>query len=137
MERSDELLGVVVGFYEALSKGDLGFFDRHFSRSEGVRGIGTDPDEWWSGGRLAEVWQEQIEAMGGSMPLEPGQPEAYTEGTVGWVADRPALVLPDGGRLPLRFTAVFHREDDDWKLVQSHGSIGVANEETFGDDIPT
>jgi hypothetical protein len=31
---------------------------------------------------------------------------------------------------------VLHREDGDWKFVQSHASVGVANEEAFG-ELPT
>jgi hypothetical protein len=136
MEQSVELRDVMLGFYEALASGDLSFLDRHISTAGEVRGIGTDPDEWWAGGHLLEVWKEQIEAMGGSMPLAAGDPEAYSEGSVGWVADRPILKTPDGD-VPLRFTAVFRREDGAWKIVQSHGSLGVANEESFGENLPT
>jgi len=63
MERSDELRDFSLGFYEALANGDVAFFDRHFSREADVRGIGTDPQEWRSGPRVAEVFEEQIEAM--------------------------------------------------------------------------
>lgn len=137
MEQSPELRKVMLHFYEALSSGDVSFLERHFSTSSEVRGIGTDPQEWWEGGRLVEVWKEQIEAMGGGMPLAAGDPEAYSEGSVGWVADRPTLKMPDGTDVPLRFTAVFHRENGDWKIVQSHGSLGVSNDESFGEELPT
>lgn len=136
MERSTELRDVLLQLYSALSSGDVSFFDRHFSTSPDVRGIGTDPDEWWSGGRLAQVWKEQIAEMGGAMPMTPGEPEAFSEGDVGWVADRPTLDMGDGNRVPFRFTAVFHKEDGVWKLVQSHGSLGVSNEDVFG-ELPT
>jgi ketosteroid isomerase-like protein len=136
MQRSDELRDVILGFWNALAGGDVAFLERHISTADEVRGIGTDPDEWWSGTRLLEIWKQQIEAMGGSMPVVAGDPEAYVEGSIGWVADQPKLQTPDGD-LPLRFTAVFRQEDGDWKIVQSHGSIGVANEESFGEDIPT
>jgi SnoaL-like domain len=137
MEQSRELREVMLRFYEALSSGDTSFLERHISTTGDVRGIGTDPEEWWAGGRLLEVWKEQIEALGGSMPLAAGDPEAYSEGSVGWVADRPTLKMPGAGEVPLRFTAVFHRENGDWKIVQSHGSLGVSNEESFGEDLPT
>ncbi len=136
MEQSSELRDVMMRFYDALSKGDPSFFDRHFSKADAVRGIGTDPEEWWQGSGLIDVWKQQIDAMGGSMPLVPGDVEAYSEGSVGWVADRARLVLPDGAEVPIRFTAVFHQEDGEWKLVQSHGSIGVPNEESVGQDLP-
>jgi ketosteroid isomerase-like protein len=137
MERSDELRELFLRFYEALGQGDKDFFDRHFSRDAGVRGIGTDPDEWWSGPRVAEVFQEQIDALGGGMQFEPGEPEAWVEGSVGWVADQASFALPDGTRLPVRFTGVLHVEDGEWRFVQSHGSVGVANEEAFSEELPT
>jgi hypothetical protein len=28
-------------------------------------------------------------------------------------------------------------QSGDWKLVQSHGSIGVSNEESIGEELPT
>lgn len=137
MEQAPDLRDVMLRFYEALSSGDMSFLDRHISTADEVRGIGTDPEEWWAGGRLVEVWKEQVEAMGGSMPLAAGDPEAYSEGSVGWVTDRPTLKMPDGNEVPLRFTAVFHREEDEWRIVQSHGSLGVSNEESFGEELPT
>jgi ketosteroid isomerase-like protein len=136
MERSDELRDVTLQFYAALASGDLSFFDRHFSQSEDTRSIGTDPQEWWSGPKVIQVWKEQIAALGGSMPIITGDLEAYADGNVGWVADRPKLDLGDGNPVAIRFTAVFVREDGDWKLVQSHASIGLANESTFG-ELPT
>jgi ketosteroid isomerase-like protein len=136
MERSDELRELMLGFYDALANGDVAFVERHFSGDADARAIGTDPQEWWSGPRVVEVFKEQVQAMGGRMPLRPGEPEAYVEGSVGWVADQTVFILPDGGELPFRVTCVLHREDGDWKFVQSHASVGVANEEAFG-ELPT
>jgi hypothetical protein len=51
-------------------------------------------------------------------------------------ACRAELRLPDGGELPFRITCVLHREEGEWKFVQSHASIGVANEQTVG-RLPT
>ncbi|MDQ3587026.1 MAG: nuclear transport factor 2 family protein [Actinomycetota bacterium] len=131
MDRSPELRDLVLRFYEALSNGDASFIDSHFSVAQAARGVGTDPEEWWQGPRVADAWKEQLKAMGGAMPLVPGEPEAYVEGTVGWVADRPTLQL-EGGAVPARLTLVFHQEDGEWKLVQTHGSLGVPNEEPPG-----
>lgn len=126
MHESPELRNLILRFYEALSNGDASFIDRHFSTAEAARGIGTDPGEWWQGPRTAEAWKEQLEAMGGSMPLVAGDPEAHVEGTVGWVADRPTLQLQEGA-VAVRLTAVFHQEEGEWKIVQIHGSLGVPN----------
>jgi ketosteroid isomerase-like protein len=137
MEQSSELRDVMVRFEEALNSGDEAFVEALISTAPEVRGVGTDPDEWWQGPRVLEVWKEQIDAMGGSMPIEPGDPEAYAEGSVGWAADKIGVPTPGGGSAELRFTAVFHKEDDSWKIVQAHGSFGIPNEETFGEDLPT
>ena len=136
MDQSSELKDVMSRFYEALQRGDTAFVERHCSTDPSVRGIGTDPSEWWSGKRLIEVFKEQLEAMGGTMPLFAGEIEAYSEGNVGWVADQPRFRTPDG-EMPVRFTGVFHKEDGAWKLVQAHTSIGVSNEDTFGEGLPT
>ena len=45
---------------------------------------------------------------------------------------RPTITLPDGRPASPRWSAVFHREDGEWRLVQLHASIGVPNEEVFG-----
>jgi hypothetical protein len=131
MDRSPELRDLLLRFYEALSSGDTAFIDRHFSVTEAARGVGTDAEEWWQGPRLAAAWKEQVEAMGGSMPLAAGDPEAYVEGPVGWAADRPTLQL-QGGTILVRLTVVFHQEDGEWKIVQAHGSLGVPNEDPSG-----
>ena len=98
----------------------------------------TDPNEWWEGFEaLREAMRAQSEAMGG-MQIAAGQLQAYREGGVGWVIDRDASFrLPDGREIPFRSTLVFRREDGEWKLVHLHSSIGVSNEEMFGQDLST
>ena len=136
MEQSDELRGLTLRFYEAAATGDLPFFERHVSRQQGAVFVGTDPDEWWEGlEAFVEAMRAQSEAMGG-MQIVPGELQAYREGNVGWSIDRDALFrLPDSTEIPFRNTVVFHREDGEWKLVHEHASIGVRNEEMFGEDV--
>ena len=130
MEHSDELRDLMLRFYEASTTGDLTFVDRHVSRQEGAAFIGTDPDEWWEG------FEALREAMGGMLQIVPGQIRAYSEGSLGWVIDRDTLFrLPDGTEMPFRNTAIFRREDGEWKLIHAHSSIGVSNEELFGEDV--
>jgi hypothetical protein len=73
--------------------------------------------------------------MGGAFPVTAGDPQAYQEGSVGWVADRARVGLLDGQTIPFRLTMVCHREDGDWKVVQWHISVGVANEEVVGKEL--
>ena len=40
---------------------------------------------------------------------------------------RAALILTDGTEASFRWTAVFRQEGGEWKMIQGHASIGVAN----------
>ncbi len=136
MEQSAELRDLALRFYEALRTGDLTAVERQMSRRAGTLVIGTDPAEWWTDDTtIRQVFKAQMEEMGGGVPVVAGEPLAYSEGSVGWVADRPKLKLPDGTELPFRLTAVYHLEDGEWKLVLSHTSLGVQNQEAVGKEL--
>ena len=136
LEPSDELRDLTLRLYEAEATGDISFIERHFSRQQGAVYIGSDPNEWWEGFEaFVEAMRAQSEAMGG-MQIVSGQLQAYREGSGGWSIDRDALFrLPEGTEIPFRNTCVFHQEDGEWKLIHGHTSIGVRNEEMFGEDI--
>ncbi|HEX5851126.1 MAG TPA: nuclear transport factor 2 family protein, partial [Rubrobacter sp.] len=59
--------------------------------------------------------------------------DAFVEGTVGWASSRFSWRRTDDREIPMRWSAVFPREDGEWKLVQAHASVGVPNEEAFGE----
>ena len=138
MEPSEELKDLTLRLYEAEAAGDIAFIERHWSRQEGAVYVGADPNEWWEGlEAFVEAMRAESEAMGG-MQIVSGQLQAYREGTVGWSIDRDALFrLADGTEIPFRYTCVFVQEDGEWKLIHGHTSIGVRNEESFGEDITT
>jgi hypothetical protein len=138
MEQSDELRELTLRLYEAEASGDIAFIERHLSRQEGAVYVGGDPNEWWEGFEaFLEAMRAESEAMGG-MQIVSGQLQAYREGTVGWSIDRDALFrLADGTEIPFRYTCVFVQQDGEWKLIHGHTSIGVRNEELFGEDITT
>ena len=131
MERSEELRDLIRTTLEAYSTGDTSFIDRHTSSEEGVRLIGSDPNEWLEGERAAEVLKQELQE-GGVSVSSMGEVDAFVEGTVGWVSCRPVWTLEDGREIPTRWTGVFHQEDGEWKMVQAHTSVGVANEDLFG-----
>jgi ketosteroid isomerase-like protein len=58
--------------------------------------------------------------------------EVHVAGEVGWAEGHMRFTLPDGAERQARLTAVLAREDGRWRVVQSHSSIGVPNEDTFG-----
>jgi hypothetical protein len=105
---------------------------RYRSNDPGTIGIGTDPDEWTEGPEQAARLDDVLAQEGAdTIVARPGaNPRAFSEGSVGWVVDRGAFVLPNGEERPFRLTLVVHREDDTWKVVHSHTSFGVPNDET-------
>ena len=134
MERSDELKNVLLRLYAALAANDFDTVAARFSPN--ILAIGTDPTEWWTNWpELKEVWQRQSDEVG-AFRFTPGEIEAWCEGTVGWIADRPILASA-GMELPVRVTAVLHLERGDWRIVQWHISMGVANEDAIGMELTT
>jgi hypothetical protein len=136
MEQSTELKELYLRICEAQSSGDYSFFERYFSQKDGVLAIGTDPTEWWAGyATITRVFKAQLQEAGGFQILA-DSPQAYRDGSIGWVAGQPTLKLPDGSEMQVRLTAVFQKEQNGWKIVQWHFSMGVSNEDSIG-ETPT
>jgi hypothetical protein len=112
MSRSSEVRDSLLRFYELFPAGDLEELVQIIVRKdEGVLVIGTDPAQWtedreqWIAAREAVVY-----AMEG-LRFEAGEePHGYEEGRMGWVADRPRAVLPDGNAISTRLSGVVRRE---------------------------
>jgi hypothetical protein len=137
MNPSDDLKNAILRFYESFTAGDVNIIEPILSRESSSLSIGTDPNEWWTGyDTIARVFKAQFQEMGG-VQMKAGDVKAFVEGTVGWVADRPIMRLPNGQEVMFRVTAVFHQEDGVWKMVQSHASVGVSNEEAIGKELTT
>jgi hypothetical protein len=133
MEPSAGLRDLTARFYQALSTGDVSFLGQIVSQQPGVLNVGSDPQEWWSGyDTFMQAASVQIQEMGGSVQVSSSNPQAYREGSVGWMAHQAIFALADGTTFPVRFTAVFHQENGAWKLVQSHLSVGLRNEDVMG-----
>jgi hypothetical protein len=131
MEQSAEVRDAMLRFYDRFSAGDVEGFAQAITAWEGAFVIGTDPGEW-ADGRATWIagYQEQVTAIPG-IRMEAGDLRGYAEGPLGWAADQPSLVVPDGSRVPTRLTAVLRLEEGAWKLVNAHFSVGVPNEELF------
>jgi hypothetical protein len=136
MNPSSELRELMVRYWAAFTRGDVSFVEAHLSTDPDILGVGTDPVEWYEGLEVHRVFTEQLTAVAG-VSITPGNIRAHQEGKVGWIADRPTFTLPDGTTFSVRFTAVAHREDGEWKLVQAHTSVGVPNEQVVGQTLPT
>lgn len=136
MERSDEIRDLLFGLMEAMTSGDMDALSG-MSASDDLLQIGTDPAEWWEGDRARSAWRGQLEVFEpGMLKFVPrGHAQGFVEGSVGWAAEEFEMTSPVGEGIGVRVTGVWHREDDTWKLIQAHGSIGVPNEESFGENL--
>jgi ketosteroid isomerase-like protein len=135
MEESYELKDLTLRLFKALESGDISFFERMFPRQGDVVVIGTDPDEWWADyPTIIQVFKAQLEEMKG-FKFVASDPQAYSDHNVGWSIDRLRLRSPDGGEIPIRMTNVFHKYNGQWKIVHTHLSMGVPNEEALGQKL--
>jgi ketosteroid isomerase-like protein len=58
--------------------------------------------------------------------------DIHVQGDVAWAEGRGRFTSAGGGERPVRMTGVLIREDGQWKVVQSHASVGVPNADIFG-----
>jgi len=139
LEPSAELTAVVRRVFGSINARDLAAVRNLHADRAGVTFVGTDPDEWWTSfGEVVSVIEAQLgEFEAGGVTFELGDVEAYSEGTVGWVACRPKLVFPDREPTEVRWTAVLCLDGGIWRLVQWHLSVGVVNEELLGFEMTT
>jgi len=137
MSDAENVKSFIERFYQQIAEADGSVLDSVLSHDDGALMIGTDPNEWWSGFEtIRRVWGAQLAEMQG-FKIVSGSLVASAEGDVGWFADTPKLILPDGGEAPFRITGVVRRENGDWKLVQGHASFGVPNEEVVKQELTT
>jgi hypothetical protein len=133
MEANPSLRDEMHAIYDAVSRGDTDTLLAKLSTHDGLVFIGTDPDEWFEDREsVATMLASQASA---GVKVEGGDVRAFSDGNVGWTADRGHFVLPDGARVPFRITCVFRREQDAWTLVQEHASVAVANEDAIGTEL--
>ena len=135
MQESSEVRDAMLRYYEAAGKADFDAADSLVTRGDVAIVVGTGPGE---GHDDRDAWvagfRSQVEALPG-LRIEPGaSPRGYAEGSVGWFLDEPTWVLPDGTRVPTRWTSVLHEEDATWRIVHMHVSLGVPDEK-MGDVV--
>jgi ketosteroid isomerase-like protein len=107
-------------FYDAFARGDRSALDE-FLRDDALLVIGSH-DSWWRD--RAVVIDAFVEEAVRTMPrVEEDRIVAYEDGDIGWAADRPRFLYPDGRSIAYRYTAVFHRSEAHWTIVQSHLSV--------------
>lgn len=130
MERSTEVESFIGEMYAKMRDGD-GQGCAELLDDEVTIFIGTDADEWWDTPATSKAaFQEQLDSTGG-FDIAAGGPIGYAEGAIGWAADQPMMTIGDQS-VPMRMTAVLHRVDGDWRIVQGHLSVAAnINQDLF------
>jgi hypothetical protein len=121
---SREVRDIIASWFTSVASGDAAWISRH---------VDSDPAEWLSGDDAAAYLVIEAEAMGGMVTIQPGDLDAYEEGSVGWGVARPALNFPNGISIPIRWSGAFRQEDGGWTLVQAHASIDLSNDAALSD----
>jgi ketosteroid isomerase-like protein len=132
MGDSDGVRQVLMDFVDAMNRGDGEAAARLHSSADDALTIGSDPDEWFEGAAASEVFTQQGGGGEGGLQVRVEEPVVGAAGDVGWYAGRGAFVTPDGKEHAFRASGVLRREGGEWKILQSHTSIGVPNEEALG-----
>ena len=130
---SAELRELILGYFSAFTTGDPGWVDRHVSRDPSLRLIGTAPNEWLQGEAGFDVFRREAAGATGALAAEVSEVEAYRCDEIGWGAAEVTFTNRQGATATARFTVVFHREGPDWKVVNSHTSLPVADDKAFDD----
>jgi ketosteroid isomerase-like protein len=124
MRPAPEVRDLYLQFNEAFSSGDASPMLGMFSRAQEVLEIGLAPEAWSEGFESISTRLTGVSKEIAGASMESGDVQAFQEGTVAWLADQPTLTTPEGMKVSVRMTLVFHREGDGWKIVQSHISMG-------------
>lgn len=134
MRPSKELEAVVRRFLDARVALDIDAMKALHSKSEFVRQIGSDRDEWGQGfDATVQAWiDNQFQDSWRVAEASLLRIEAYENGETGWAAVEQERTLVNGQVFVFRITMVFVLEDYSWKLIQIHFSIPVANEQVLG-----
>jgi hypothetical protein len=131
MERSPELERLTREMVDAMQASDLQGMERTLSRAEGAVMIGSDPGEYTRDtSEMLRIMRESTPDQGYHITVTVDEVRGYQEGEVGWIDGRGRFER-DGQSVEVRMTGVAHRENGEWRFVQTHASIGVPNEHMF------
>jgi ketosteroid isomerase-like protein len=126
----DEVRKVIEETIETQNAGDAARLRSMFSARSDTVHIGTDAEEWETSSQVAAA----VAAGGGGDDIRAVADgfDVHIQGDVAWGEGRGRFTRAGGGERPVRMTCVLVREHGQWKVAQSHASIGVPNADIFG-----
>jgi hypothetical protein len=124
MTPSPEILATMLDLYRHMLAGESDAANALISTDPATLLIGS-AGEWVDDQAvLRGTYQVDTEGL-----IAGDQPVAYANGDVGWFADQPTWRFADGSEAQMRMSAVLQREADGWRMVHSHLSVGVPDNE--------
>ena len=138
VEESPEVRSVVLLWEKAYNRHAPATVQSLYSSSDVTTFIGTDADEWWVGRDVAAALSKHMEQLEGiPMSYEVERVEAYREGNIGWAGVLSRVDIGDRPTQWFRETHVLRLEDGAWKILHSHSSVAIPNQEVVGVELTT
>jgi ketosteroid isomerase-like protein len=125
----DEVRKVIDETLEAQNAGDAARLRSMLSGRPDAVHIGADAEEWETSKQVVDA----VAALGGGDDIQAvaDDIDIHIQGDVAWAEGRGRFTRAGGGERPVRMTCVLVRENGQWKVVQSHASIGVPDADIF------
>jgi ketosteroid isomerase-like protein len=135
-QTDEEVKAALQQLYTASAAADIETIDQLFSDDTNTLLLGTDPTEVAVGhDAVVQFWAGFFQYLkdqgypnnGGLKMVSTGGPiQVDSAGSVAWITDIAEFQFA-GGNTPFRVTAVMHKEQGRWKIIQLHFSIPVLN----------
>lgn len=123
---------MVKRWLSALQNKDRDVLTNLLSKSEHLRYIGTDENEFWSGQLVREGYADHAEEIP-NFSLTHSVVEAFEFGNTGWALCISELRVEGMETLfSDRFSCNFVMEEGGWKIIQIHNSFPTPNREVIG-----
>jgi adenylate cyclase len=135
--RSHEIEAIIHRLFQAWKDRDFEVLSSYYSEESWFRALGSAPDEIYPGGsgylRVIEAQLREMPAFDYSVV----QLEAFQAGDIGWGVGVFDMAWEAMEANEFRMTFVFRLERGIWRIVLSHGSVPVSDEELLGVTLTT
>ncbi len=132
IERSPEIEAVALRWLDAHANKRNRPLINMLSRSEHLRYLGTAPGEYWAGALLRQGLAQHMAEVPNWKADAPSI-EGFRSGDVGWATWQGDLTFEGRDNvLDLRVSFVLTLDDGDWRIINTHLSMGYSNLEFSG-----